>query len=78
MASISTNGKGFRRLSFTSTQGKPQTIYLGKTPMKACETIKTRVELLLVAKASNSSIDLETAKWLTSIAPDLRRKLAAK
>ena len=78
MASVSTNGKGFRRLSFSSVEGKPQMTYLGKTPMKVCETIKTRVELLLVAKASNSTIDLETAKWLTSIAPTLRSKLAAK
>ncbi len=66
MASISTGKDGLRRIKFSDASGKPRAIYLGRTPKKAAEGIKTRVEALMAASISGVSIDNKTAEWLAS------------
>lgn len=78
MASLSTDDKGFHRIVFTHPRDmKRKTVYIGKLPMKRANEIKRRVELLVTAKASNTSIDRETSEWLADLGADLHSKLAA-
>ncbi len=77
MASISTEKNGSRRIQFTNVDGRRKTIRLGSIPLKTAETIKTRIEYLVIAKETVTAIDLDTAKWVSSIGDDLAGKLAA-
>ncbi|MEN6406916.1 MAG: phage integrase SAM-like domain-containing protein, partial [Thermoguttaceae bacterium] len=77
MASLNTDSRGSRRIQFTDIDGRRKTIRLGDYPLKTAETIKTRIEYLLVAQQTNMAIDLDTAKWVASIGDDLADKLAA-
>jgi integrase len=77
MASISTSAAGLRTIQFMATDGKRRTIRLGKVPMKTAEEVSRRVEHIVGANGSDTSIDRETVKWLTSIGDDLHRRFAA-
>ncbi len=48
MASISTDRRGNRRILF-ERDGKRPVVRVGKLPMKATQTIKTKIEALLAA-----------------------------
>jgi integrase len=77
MASITTDKKGNRTVQFVAGDGKRRSIRLGKVPMKAADSIRTRVEYLNAAKIGNLPPDTETAVWLTKVGDDLHAKLAA-
>jgi integrase len=77
MASISKDPQGNRSIQFVAGDGKRRTVRLGKTPVKAAEAIKTKIEALNAACVSHTPIDNETAVWLTKIGDDLHEKLAA-
>ena len=76
MASISSAPNGRRVIQFAAGDGKRRTIRLGKMPIKAAETVKTRVEHLVVAKMTGSAVEPETARWLAGIDDTLHEKLA--
>jgi len=65
------------RVLFTAADGKRKTIYLGKTPKKAAEAIRIRIEHLLNAVSSRLPVDQETAPWVGGVGDDLHAKLAA-
>jgi len=76
MASISSAPNGRRVIQFSLGGGRRQSIRLGKMPMKAAETVKVRVEHLVVAKMTGSAVEPETARWLTGLDDALHEKLA--
>ena len=77
MASLNTDKTGSRRIQFTDGDGRRKTVRLGNVPLKTAETVKTRIEHLLVARETSTAIDLDSAKWVSSIGDDLAGKLAA-
>jgi integrase len=79
VASISTNKKtGLRRIIFERLDnGKQGCIRMGRTPLRTVESIRDRIEAILAAQGSRTSIDGETARWLGEIDPRLHAKLAA-
>ncbi len=77
MASIVKRPGGHRWIQFVGPDGKRRTIRLGKTPAKAAATVCCRVEQLLAAKITGSSIESDLANWLASIDDTLHNKLAA-
>lgn len=76
MAGLQTEKSGLRRIQFTDADGRRQTLRLGDIPLKAAETIRMRVEYLLVAKTTGTAMDLDTAMWVKSIGDDLAKKLS--
>ena len=77
MASISTNQKsGTRRIQFILPGEKRKAIRLGRVPLRVAESVKTRIELLVVAKVTHAAIDGATAQWLADIDDALHAKLA--
>jgi integrase len=75
MASISRDKLGRRRIIFVGADRVRRTIYLGKFPHKAAETIQRHVEALLSSLNSRSPLETETADWLGKIGDDLHKKL---
>ncbi len=77
MASISKDQNGNRAIQFVAGDGKRRTIRLGKTPQKAAQAIKSKVEALNAALIAQISIDKETADWLGQLGTVLYDKLHA-
>jgi hypothetical protein len=77
MASISHDGKGYRRLLFIYNS-KRSAIRLGKMSLKSATTVKDRIEAIIEAKNVGRSLDTDTAEWLRNIDDDLYAKLADK
>ena len=77
MASISTDKTGNRTLQFVAGDGKRRSIRLGKMTKKFADSIRTRVEHLNAARIGHTSLDNETAAWVSKIGDDLHAKLAA-
>lgn len=77
MASIINRPEGHRWIQFVDADGKRQTVRLGKTPAKAAATVCSRVEDLLAAKMTGTTIDRDLAGWLANIDATLQNKLAA-
>ena len=55
MASISTDGKGNRRILFVDKARKRRCVRLGKVPMKSAETICSKIEALNAADTAGNS-----------------------
>jgi integrase len=77
MASISTDGKGNRRIFFSGPNRKRKIIHLGSVPMKTARTIKAHVEGLAAALLAGHAPDPETSEWVGSRDAVLYGKLAA-
>ncbi len=76
MASIINRPDGHRWIQFVGADGRRFTIRLGRMKAKNAAEVNRRVELLLNAKDSGSSLDAETAKWLSDLDGWLRDRLA--
>ena len=76
MASVSTDKSGKRRILFTDPNENRKTIYLGKVSKRYADSIKSRVEQLLVAKITGQTMESDTAQWLAKIEAPLAKKLA--
>jgi integrase len=77
VASIINRPEGHRWIQFVGADGKRRTVRLGKTPAKAADTVCRRIEELLTAKMTDTSMDRDLAGWLASIDATLQNKLAA-
>ena len=77
MASISTSANGLRRIDFTNADGIRKTIRLGRVTKKDAETILGKVEAINAAKISRTSIDNDTAQWLSELPDKLYGRLTA-
>ena len=76
MASVTTRQNGSRFIGFIDSRGDPQTIYLGKVPMRYAESVKVRVEDLVMATITGHAPTDETARWLASRDDRMIAKLA--
>lgn len=76
MASVTTRPNGHRWVLFTAPDGKRHTIRLGKVTRPQADQVRQRVEHLIAAKLLSHSYDLETAKWLANISPNIYDRLA--
>jgi hypothetical protein len=75
VASLSSGQHG-RRVQFISHDGKRKTLYLGKLPLKAAESVRSRVESILACQVTRTPIDRDTAQWIAGLSPEMRAKLA--
>lgn len=78
LASIANDPNGRRRIQFVDTDNKRKAIRLGKVSKKDAESVKLKVEALLSCKICGTSPDRDLSVWVTTIAPDLQRKLALR
>src|SRR5262245_53579469 len=76
MASISRGPNGRRTIQFVARDAKRRSIRLGKVSQRTAETVKLRVEALNGALISGTSLDNETASWVSEIGDELAEKLA--
>ncbi len=76
MASVTTRPNGHRWVLFTAPDAKRHTIRLGRVTRPQADQVRQRVEHLIAAKLLNHSYDLETARWLASIGPNIYDRLA--
>jgi hypothetical protein len=77
MASIVRDPDGRKRILFTAPDGKRKPIRLGKMSMKDAETIKTKVEALVVSQLAGRSPDDEVSTWVGQRDSVMYDKLAA-
>jgi integrase len=75
MASISTDKNGNRRIKFYDSQGRQQSIRVGKVDRKSAERLKQDVEELLAAHRMGQSVHPVTAERLSRLDSRLRRRL---
>jgi integrase len=75
MASLVCDSGGKKRILFVAQDGSRKPIRLGKMTKKAANEILGRVEQLITALESNTSIDADTAEWVSGVGPKLRKKL---
>lgn len=76
MASISNDANGTKRVLFTDANGGRKAIRLGRITAKRADEIRGRVETLLSCLVTHTAIDTDTSRWIESIGPSLRKKLA--
>lgn len=76
MASVTRESNGRKTIQFTDGDGKRKSVRLGKAPIKLADEIKTKIELLNVAKITSQPVDVETAKWMSSIDNTLADRLS--
>ena len=72
-----TKGGESWRIQFTDSSGKRQSVWLGSMPRKTADTIRSRIEEILVCQRTGVSVSPETATWIGKITIDLHEKLAA-
>ena len=77
MASIINRPEGQRWIQFVDTDGKRQTIRLGKVTAKQAAEVCRRVEELHACKVTGTAFDRDLAGWLAEVDGPLREKLAA-
>lgn len=75
MASVVKDPYGRKRVLFVDQDGSRKTIRLGKCSQKQAETFKVKVESLIVGRFS--TIEPETARWVTDLPDDMHARLAA-
>lgn len=76
MASLNKDNKGWKISFRDPTNKKQKSIRPGsKLSKKSANEIKTRVEYLISAKASNLPLDTATATWVSGLVPDMQTKL---
>ena len=78
MASISSDGKGNRRIFFSGPNRSRKIIYLGRVPMKTARTVKVHVGNLVAAVLHGHAPDPETSEWVGSRDDVMYGKLARK
>lgn len=76
MASIGRDAGGRRRILFVASDGKRKTIRLGKVSQRTAETVKTKVDALVVAAITGSPIEDEIARWVAGLDSGMADKLA--
>ncbi len=77
MASVSRSANGLTKIQFADGSGKRPIVRLGRIPKKKADAVCAKIESILEAKLSRSSLDNETARWLGEIPDVLHKWLAA-
>lgn len=76
MASISRDSNGTKRILFIDGNGARRTVRLGAAPVKAAGSFRLRVESLLAANTTGTSLDAETCAWLKGLPERMYARLA--
>jgi integrase len=76
MASLSKDKNGTKRIMFMDPNGKRRTIRLGKINVKTAEAFLMRIERLIDATRTSTSIDSQTVQWLNDLPSEMHSKLA--
>ena len=76
MASVTTRRNRSRFTIFIDGDGRPQTIYLGRVPMRYAESVKVKVEDLVSASIMGHAPADETSPWLADLDDRMIDKLA--
>ena len=77
MASIINRPNGHRWIGFKGPTGKRHTIRLGRTSKRQAADFKRRIESLLASVGMAQSPDLDTARWIGALSPELHARVAA-
>jgi len=78
MASVINDPNGRKRIQFVAGDGARRTIRLGKASVRQAESIKVRLEqLILASTGATGVVDDETIKWLGGLDDGMYGKLAA-
>jgi integrase len=77
LASITRQSNGARLIQFIGPDGSRKTVRLGKTPQRAAETVKLRIEHLLAAATTGSPLEDETSRWVANLEDAMYDRLAA-
>jgi hypothetical protein len=78
MASVTSDPKGRKRIQFVAGDGTRKTIRLGIATIRQAESIKPKIEQLVLASTGITGVvDDETAKWLMGLNEAMYDKLAA-
>jgi integrase len=64
MASIAQLKNGLKRIDFYDASGDRKRIRIGKVSMDDAKKIKTKIEELIVAEITGTTLGIEVAKWL--------------
>ena len=75
MASLTFEDNGHARIQFKASNGKRQTLRLGRVKKKDARSIKVHVEDLVSASISGSSPTPTTARWVKDLSKSLHDKL---
>lgn len=76
MACIYTDKRGLRQLQYVDG-GVRKSLRLGRQSKRICEAYKVRIETILACKAGGLPLDPESAKWLSEVPPETRRRLSS-
>ncbi len=76
MASIASDGKGFRRLLFVDPTGKRVAVRLGKISPNHAESLRVHVENLISAAIQGQPPSDHTTRWVAGLDDVLHKKLA--
>src|SRR5688500_9305911 len=77
MASIGNDSGGRRRILFIASDDRRKTIRLGKCSKRQAESVKVKIEDLVVSASGAGAMQDETARWLHNVEAGLHGKLAA-
>lgn len=77
MASIGHDPGGYRRILFVAADGSRKTIRLGKASRKHAEQFKIKLEELIAAHATGSSLSADVLKWLADMPGRVHGRLVA-
>ena len=75
MATIGHDKGGLKRILFLDSNGKRNTVRLGKTNKRIAETVKFHIEQILAAHVAGHSLDLETSQWLSGLDDQIYKRL---
>lgn len=76
MASVISDPNGRKRIQFKARDGSRRTIRLGKASMRQAESIKVRVEqLILASTGATGVVDEDTIRWLAGLDDEVYGKL---
>ncbi|MCX7701548.1 MAG: site-specific integrase [Gemmataceae bacterium] len=76
MASVSNDRGGGKRVIFVGPEGVRKSIRLGAVGRREAERVAQHVEALRRAKVFGSATPPDTLAWVSSISPELKKKLA--
>lgn len=74
MASLSTDGKGRRRILFVDSEGRRQAIYVGRMAKKNAEQVQRRIEEIIAGRIAGTAHSPELAAWIRDLPDPFHRK----
>ena len=70
------NGRTLYRIQFVDGDKRRKSIRLSGLTLKAVETVRAKIEVLVACRIAGSPLDSDTSRWLANLGDDLTGKLA--